>query len=347
MTQTKQEISKRKQDHLEICLSEDVDYRKTNGFERYDFPHFATTEVVYNEIDISTTFFKRKIDYPFLISSMTGGTGKAKDINYRLALAAKELNIPIGVGSQRLTLEDDKFKDSFDVLKKFSDSIPVLSNIGAAQVAKLKKLDSIKKITDQINASALIIHLNPLQEIIQKNGEPDFSGLIKNIKRIVKKIGIPVIAKEVGAGISAKAAEYLLEAGVKGIDVAGAGGTSWSAVELLRNKRSNDSIFWNWGLPTSYCIRTVNELRKKYNFVLISSGGINSADEIAKSVALGADLTASAKKVLIILNEGGVEGLIEYVKAMFEDVKKIMYLTGCESLKKLKKLILIRKEELF
>lgn len=201
-------------------------------------------------------------------------------------------------------------------------------------------------MTDLIEADAMVIHVNPLQELIQREGETDFSNLHKQIEKICTKINIPIIVKEVGSGISKKAAKKLIELGVRGIDVAGAGGTSWAAVELIRNNESS-AFFREWGIPTSYCIRTCAELKRDYNFTLISSGGIENGIDIAKSLCLGADLTASARFILKKILEIGIDGVIDFVNLWFEDVKKIMYLTGSKNLKELKKQNLIRKTDLY
>ena len=171
--------------------------------------------------------------------------------------------------------------------------------------------------------------------------------MLKSIGKITNQLNIPVIVKEVGSGISASAARQLLDVGVKGIDVAGAGGTSWSAVELVRNNNKADNYFWNWGLPTSYCVRTVAELKTGYDFTLISSGGLKNYDDIAKSIALGADLTASANIILKKLNSSGTDGVIEFITNLFEEVKKIMYLTGCINLKSLQNSKLLNKKDLY
>lgn len=344
----KSQTSKRKKDHIELCLTDDVKFNyRTNGFENYDFEHFAPTEVQINEIDLSTNFFRKKISYPFLISCMTGGTGEAAKINEKLAAAAQHLNIPIGVGSQRQSLENLRHIESYKVIRKSAGNVPVIGNLGAAQVAKSKNIvNEVKYLADLIEADAFAIHLNPLQELIQPEGQTDFKGLLKNIGKLSTKLNIPIIAKEVGSGISESAAGVLLEAGVKGIDVAGAGGTSWAAVELIRSKKE-DPYFREWGLPTSYCLRTVNQLRNKYSFMLISSGGINLPEEIAKSLLLGADITASARKILQVVNSKGESGVINLINDWFDVVKKIMYLTGSQDIKSFKKKNLIRKSELY
>ena len=334
----KSKIVQRKKDHIRLCLTDEVKCEtKTNGLEKYDFEHFAITEVEFDKIDLSAKFLGKNINYPFLISCMTGGTKEAERINEKLAVAAKELNIPIGIGSQRQALEDKKYHSTYRVVRKNAGSIPVLGNIGAAQVVKSKNIIShIKLLIDLVEADAMVIHVNPLQELLQLEGEPDFKGLLKSIELITRKIKTPIVVKEVGSGISKRAAKLLLNAGVKGIDVAGAGGTSWAAVELLR-RNETDNYFKEWGLPTSYCIRKVQELKKDFDFTLIASGGIMNGADIAKSIALGADLAASARPILQTVMKNDVEGVVKLVDTWFETVRKIMFLTGCSRLKDLKK----------
>ena len=347
MSKSISETSKRKKEHIELCLTDDVAFKsKTNGFDKYDFIHNAITEVDISEISFQTKLFFRKINFPFLISCMTGGTAEAEKINQRLALIAEELKIPIGVGSQRQALENKEYYNSYKVIRKTAKSVPVLGNIGAAQLVQSKNLKDILTLIEMLEADAFVVHLNPLQELLQENGEPCFFGLLKKIEMLVKKVNVPIITKEVGSGISFEVAKKLLNIGVKGIDVAGAGGTSWAGVELLRNK-SNQKEFWDWGLPTSYCIKEIYPLKKKYNFTLIGSGGINSADDIAKAFALGADLIASARIILQTLMNDGEDAVIKLIVNWFEYLKKIMYLTGSQNIDQLKNDKLIKKEFLF
>jgi isopentenyl-diphosphate delta-isomerase len=340
--------SKRKKEHLELSLSADVAFKnKSNGFEYYEFIHDATTEVELDKIYFETIFFKKKINYPFIISCMTGGTEEAENINAQLAIAAEELKIPIGVGSQRQAIENKNFRNTYDIIRKNAKTVPVLGNLGAAELVKLKSFTSVKLMVDLIQADAFVIHLNPLQELIQPEGTPCFSGLLKSLKRLVKEIEIPVIVKEIGSGISGKASKALLETGVKGIDVAGAGGTSWAAIEMLRNKSMTNDYFWDWGLPTSFCLKENLKLKKKYKFLLIGSGGINSAIDAAKAFALGADYVASARTILKELNSTGSEGVTNLITNWFEIIKKIMFLTGSKSLKDLRKNKLFRRELIY
>ena len=349
------QTSKRKKEHLELSLKGNVSFKeKTTGFEYYDFIHDAITEVEIDKINLNTKFFTKKVNYPFIISCMTGGTEQSENINAQLAIAAEELKIPIGVGSQRQAIENNKFRNTYKIIRQNAKSVPVLGNLGASELIKLKSFDAVKMLINLVQADAFVIHCNPLQELLQPEGTPEFKGLLKKLKKLIKAIGVPVIIKEVGCGISNTAAKKLLEVGVKGIDVAGAGGTSWAGIEMLRNKKTNrkdllddNEYFWDWGLPTSYCLRENFNLKRKYKFVLIGSGGINSAPDAAKALALGADFVASARIILKELDADGIEGVKNLITGWFETIKKIMFLTGSETLKDLRKNKIIRKEILF
>ncbi|MBK6914419.1 MAG: type 2 isopentenyl-diphosphate Delta-isomerase [Ignavibacteriales bacterium] len=346
MSKSNNEISIRKKEHLELCLTDNVAFQsKTNGFERYDFIHNAISEVDISKISFHTNLFSKKIKFPFLISCMTGGTAEAENINLRLASIAYELKIPIGVGSQRQALEDKNYHDSYKIIRKTAKNIPVLGNIGVAQLVQSKKLTEILSLIDMLEADAFVVHLNPLQELLQKEGEPNFVGLLKKLEKLISKAKVPIIIKEVGSGISKDAAKKLLSIGISGIDVAGAGGTSWAGVEIIRSKSGND--FWDWGLPTSYCLREIYPLKKKYKFALIGSGGINSANDLAVAFALGADVAASARIILQTLMNDGEDAVQKKIVNWFDYVKKIMFLTGSKNLNELKKNKLIKKEELF
>ena len=337
----------RKKEHIDLCLTDQVSFRdKTSGFDHYDFEHYAITEVEKDKIDFTTMFLKKKINYPLLISSMTGGTAEAENINARLATIANELNIPLGVGSQRQALENKDYHHSYQVIRREAPSIPLLGNIGASQIVKMNNFDQVQYLIDLIEADGLVIHLNAAQELLQPNGEPDFSGLLKNLEKLVKKAKVPIIVKEVGAGISKKAAVKLLNVGIKGIDVAGAGGTSWTAVEILRSNEKTDNPFWDWGLPTSYCLKEVYKLKKEHKFILIGSGGINTPFDAAKAIALGADIAASARVFLQTLDKSGVSGVRDQIISWFEVIKKIMFLTGSNKINELRNKIIL-KEKLY
>ncbi|MHB1686017.1 MAG: type 2 isopentenyl-diphosphate Delta-isomerase [Ignavibacteriaceae bacterium] len=347
MTGVSNSTSQRKKEHLQLCLTGEVSFKeKRNGFDNYDFKHYAITEVDIRKISFKTIFFEKKINYPFLISCMTGGTEESENINAKLAIAANELNIPLGIGSQRQALESNSYHKSYKIIRKNAPRIPILGNIGASQLVLFKSFKPLQKLVDLVNADAMAIHLNSVQELMQNKGEPNFTGLLKSLEKLVRFLKVPVVVKEVGAGISKEAAKKLLEAGVKGIDVAGAGGTSWAGVEILRNKKE-ENYFWDWGLPTSYCIKNVAKLKNNFEFALIGSGGINNPQDMAKAYALGADITASARTILMQLDKHGVEGVTSLIKDWFETVRKILFLTGSPSILDLQKDKLIKKEKLY
>jgi len=342
------DIISRKKEHLELCKTDEVKFKeKTSGFEQFDFVHAALTEVKISKIDLSKKFFSKKVSYPFLISCMTGGTAEGENINLQLAEVAAELNIPLGLGSLRFALETNNYDDHFKQIRKAANGIPILGNIGGAQIIKMKSFKELFHLLDKVGSDVLVVHLNPLQELLQKNGEANFSGIRRSIEKLVKQSPTPIIVKEVGSGISKKSAQALLELGVIGIDVAGAGGTSWAGVELLRNKESNKNPFWDWGLPTSFCIKTAAELKKKNKFILIGSGGINSSFDAAKALALGADFTASARIILQTLVRDKQAGVISLITNWFEDVKRIMFLTDSQNLRSFGKEKLILKKDYF
>ena len=348
MSKTVTNTSRRKKEHIELCLTDKVAYKnKTNGFEHYEFVHDALTEVDISKISFKTEIFSKKVDYPFLISCMTGGTSEANNINKLLASVAENLKIALGVGSQRQALEDSKHHNSYNVIRKTAANIPVFGNIGAAQIVQSKDFSEIIFLIEMLEADAFVIHLNPLQELIQPEGEPHFTGLLKKIEQLVLKADVPLIVKEVGSGISKTAAVKLLEAGVKGIDVAGSGGTSWAGVEMLRNGEKSNTDFWDWGLPTSFCIKENYSLKSKYDFILFGSGGINTARDMAVAYALGADFTASARIILQKIMKNGENSVIKLILDWFEYLKRVMFLTGSSDLKQLKQNKLILKEKMF
>ncbi len=345
MSQSDSNTSQRKKEHIQLCLTDKVAFKeKSNGFENYDFVHSAITEVDLSKISFQQKIFGKKINYPFLISCMTGGTSEAENINSMLAEVAEDLKIPIGVGSQRQALENAYFHNSYKIIRKKAESVPVLGNIGAAQIIHLN-VKEIQNLVDMLEADAFVMHLNPLQELLQPEGEPYFVGLLKKVELLCNKLSVPLIVKEVGSGIDKLSAKKLLDCGIKGIDVAGAGGTSWAAVELIR-KKEFENPFWDWGLPTAYCIRTVNELKKNYKFLLIGSGGINNASDMTKAFALGSDLTASARIVLQKLMNEGQQSVKLMIESWFDFLKQVMFLTNSQKLSDLKKNKIQKKEVL-
>ena len=326
-------IQKRKKDHVELSAYGDVSYRKMTGFERYDFCHDALPEIDLESVSTHATLFGREFSFPLFISSMTGGYMEGGAVNALIAEFCEEQNLPFGVGSQRIMLENPEETDTFKIVRDKAPSAFIASNIGGAQLIGNLPDEKIRLLTETIQADAIIVHLNPLQELIQPEGDRNFRGIEDGIAHLVTNTDLPVLVKETGAGISAGVASRLLTIGVQAIDVAGAGGTSWSRVENLRkNPNAEFNMFDNWGIPTVDCILQIRKLRKKFHFGLIASGGIRTPADIAKAIALGADFTATAKPVIEALKSGGKEKLTHMFNSWKKETTLILTLLGCRSL---------------
>jgi len=319
----------RKADHLRICLEEDVQcHQITNGLERYRFIHCCLPELDLKDIDLTTHFLGKTLGAPLLISSMTGGTEQAKTINYRLAEVAQTYKLAMGVGSQRIAVEKPEVADTFKV-RSLAPDILLLANLGAIQLNYTYGLDECLRAVDLLEADALILHLNPLQECIQPRGDTNFKGLLDKIDKLCSKISVPVIAKEVGNGISAAMTQKLFEAGVSAIDVAGAGGTSWAKVESERAEnplqRELGKTFADWGIPTAECLV---EIHKLYPTIpLIASGGLRNGMDAAKAIALGADLAGLALPFLQAASRS-TQSLQEIVKLLIAELTTVLFCTG-------------------
>lgn len=334
----------RKQSHVELVVSRQVSHRTVSaGFDNLRLIHNALPEISLNSIDTSTEFLGKHLDVPILISSMTGGYEDAERINGAFSVLSAKYGTAMAVGSQRQALENKRFHHSFKIARKENPAGLIFSNIGAAEVAGLsreKKIGKIKMLIDLIEADALIIHLNPLQELLQPEGTTDFRGVLKGIEQCVRTLGVPIIAKEVGAGISNTIAKRLLEAGVLVIDVAGAGGTSWAGVEILRQKKKDRrrlEPFWDWGIPTVDALLQVRELRETMTFGMIASGGIRNGVDIAKSIALGADLAGIAKPLITAFMNEGEKELHRKMEDSIIQLRYTMFLTGSQNLASLAK----------
>jgi isopentenyl-diphosphate Delta-isomerase len=288
-------ISARKDDHIRINLEQDVRSSLTSGLEKYHFVHEALPEIDLTEVDTTAYLFGKKLRSPILISSMTGGTKDAGKINMRLAKAAQEAGIAMGVGSQRAALEDSRVASSFKV-RKVAPDILLFANLGAVQLNYGYDVSHCQRAVEMIEADALYLHLNPLQEAVQHGGDTHWKGLAQKIERVCKTVGVPVVAKEVGWGISERTAKILADCGVSAIDVAGAGGTSWSQVEMHRAQdeltRKLAGSFVGWGISTAESIISVRRVLP--TMPIIASGGLKDGLDIAKCIALGATLGGMA-----------------------------------------------------
>lgn len=331
------ETQTRKADHLRICLDENVQCRQvTNGLERYRFTHCCLPEIDRSDINLTTSFLGKPLNAPLLISSMTGGTELAKTINQRLAAVAQQYRLAMGVGSQRVAVEDPTVATTFAV-RSIAPDIPLFANLGAVQLNYRYGLDECRRVVESLEADALILHLNPLQEGVQTSGDTNFRGLLEKIAVLCKTLSVPVIAKEVGNGISAAMATKLIEAGVAAIDVAGTGGTSWALVESERatdaRQRRLGKTFADWGLPTAECITEVRAIAPQ--IPLIASGGLRDGLEAAKAIALGADLAGMALPFLQAAYESE-EALYELVDILLAELTTAMFCTGCKRLGELR-----------
>jgi isopentenyl-diphosphate delta-isomerase len=325
------EIAKRKDEHLKINIDRDVSSAITTGFEQYAFVHEALPDIALADVSTRTQFLGKIVKIPLLISSMTGGTPKGELVNQRLAEAANTCGIAMGVGSQRVDIENWGPGKRLSIRDSAPD-IPLYANLGAIQLNYGFSVEECKKAVDMIEADALILHLNPLQEALQPEGQTNFAGLSNEIEAVCRHIAVPVIVKEVGWGISVNTARRLVEMGVSAIDVAGAGGTSWSEVE--KHRATNDSqmriasLFRDWGIPTA---ETVKEIRSALpDLPLVGSGGISNGVEIAKAIALGANLAGIARPFLIAANES-TEAVVKKIRAIQHELSVTMFSLGAST----------------
>lgn len=329
-------IKQRKKDHVELTTSGEVNYQMPTGFEQYQFAHNALPEVDLEDVSTEATFLGRTFSFPLFISSMTGGYTDAGAVNAIIAGFCEEYNLPFGVGSQRIMLENPKEVSSFAIVREKAPSAFIASNIGGAQLVGGLSEGNLNVLIDSIEADAVIVHLNPLQELIQPEGDRAFKGIEDGIEQLCSDSPVPVLVKETGAGISGPVARRLLDAGVDVIDVAGAGGTSWAKVENERTSNKNpDHNFDNWGLPTLDCVLQVQELKKEYDFDLIASGGIRSSHDIAKALCLGSDFAAAAQPVIKAVVDNGREGLEVLYQKWKKQLLTILTLLGCEQVSEL------------
>ena len=329
-------IDQRKADHIKINLEQDVRSALTTGLENYHFTHEALPELDLNRIDPSLSLFGKKLNAPILISSMTGGTAEAETINLRLAEAAQEMKIAMGVGSQRAAIEHPEQAKTFQV-RRVAPDILLFANLGAVQLNYGYTIDHCRRAVDMIQADALILHLNPLQEAVQDAGDTNFEGLARRIEEVCKQIEVPVIAKEVGWGISERTAKLLTDCGVSAIDVAGAGGTSWSQVEMHRAPdeftRQLAATFVGWGIPTADSILNVKKATP--DMTIFASGGIKDGLDIAKCIALGATLGGMAGQFLKAAAVS-TEKAVEMMKLTKRQIEVTMFTCGIKEISELK-----------
>lgn len=335
----------RKDDHIRIALKEDVTFTTTTtGLEHYRFVHQALPGLNLDAVDPSTTFLEHRLSLPLLISSMTGGTARAGQINEILAEAAQEAGIGMGLGSTRAVLERPEAAWTFQV-RKYAPDILLFANLGAVQLNYGYGLDDCRRLVDLAEANALCLHLNPLQEALQPEGDTRFDGLLRGIEAVCRGLCVPVVVKEVGWGLSRHVARQLIDAGVAALDVAGAGGTSWSQVEYYRQEneagREIAASFREWGIPTATSLRIVREADAV--IPLVASGGLKTGIDIAKCIALGADVASLAGVMLRAAAESR-EALRERIQILRQQLAIAMFATGSARLSDLRTAELISAE---
>jgi isopentenyl-diphosphate delta-isomerase len=327
-SQTAGEIGRRKEQHIELALDDEVQFQRLTGLERFEFVHQALPELSLSELETATSFLGRSLVAPILVSGMTGGTERAAEINRRVAEAVRTLGLGMGVGSQRIAVERPELTDTFQV-RSVAPDILLIANLGAVQLNYGFGVDECRRLIEAIGADALALHLNPLQESIQPGGNTDFRGLLEKIERLCSALAVPVIVKEVGCGISGETARRLVDGGVTAIDVGGAGGTCWTEIEARRSEspttRAVAATFREWGIPTAECIRSVRAVCP--HVPLIASGGLRTGLDVAKSLALGADVAALASPVLkaAVVSSAAVH---ELLSRLMHELKLAMFCTG-------------------
>lgn len=331
----------RKLDHLRIVLGEDVSAKGvTSGWARYRFKHRAIPELDLHEIDTGITLFGKQLRAPLLISSMTGGASEAERINLVLAEAAEMAGVALGVGSQRAALVNQDLARTYQV-RKVAPTAVLLANLGAVQLNYGFGVAECRRAVEMIEADALILHFNALQEAVQPEGNTNFKGLLAKIEAVCRELEVPVIAKEVGNGIGAEDARRLVEAGVAAIDVAGAGGTSWSEVERFRHTQQRGqgiaATFAGWGIPTTEALQEVRAALPK--ITLIGSGGVRTGLDVAKAIALGADIVGSAAPHLFRTTEDrGVDAVVEGLSTLLEELRITMFCVGAGDIAALRRI---------
>jgi isopentenyl-diphosphate delta-isomerase len=334
--------SSRKADHIRINVEQDVRSGLTTGLEKYRFVHQALPELDLEDINLDLTLFGKAISAPLFISSMTGGTKEGKSINYNLARAAQDTCIPMGVGSQRAALEDPALAETFQV-RKIAPDILLFANLGAVQLNYNLTVEDCYRVIEMIDADGLILHLNPLQEAVMPEGNTRFAGLLSKIEAVCRAVEVPVIVKEVGWGLSDQTAVKLRDAGVSAIDVAGAGGTSWTEVEMHRAETEDQQIiassFVNWGIPTAETLQLVKSAVP--DLPILASGGLRNGVEITKCLALGAVMGGMAGPFLKAAVESSEE-VVRVINRLKHEIRISMFGAGAKDLEALSRVQLTK-----
>lgn len=333
----------RKNQHLRIALRNNVEYGSCYSFQSVLLEHCALPELSLSEIDASVEFLGKAISMPLIISSLTGGTPSTFSILSTLAEAAEEKGLALGVGSQRIALENPK-KSRYLRIRDRAPHIPLLANMGAVQLNYGLTIEHCQRAVDMIEADALILHLNPMHECLQNEGNTDFRSLLAKIEAAVKALSVPVIIKEVGFGISVRVARQLADVGVAAIDIGGAGGTSWALIEsarvLSKEQKKLAKAFKGWGIPTAWQLQEFKKCRQSFVTPLIAGGGVRSGIDIAKAIALGASITSMGLPFLRASAKGS-EFLGKFIDRLKMELVIAMFNTGSKNIRDLSTVKLI------
>lgn len=333
-----QKTEKRKAEHIKICLEQKAQAKQvTAGFEDVTLVHKALPEVNRKEINLSTSFLGKKLNAPLIVGAMTGGTEEAITINSAIAESVEKLGLGMGLGSQRAAIEDQKLERTYSIARKKAPNAFLIANIGGVQLVHGYGVKEVRKVAEMIDADAVAIHLNALQEAMQPEGQTDFKFVISKIIEVAGALDKPVIVKETGAGISAEDAQALEDSGVKAIDVGGVGGTSFAAVEYYRANTTMGIAFWDWGIPT---VASIVEVVKTAKLPVIASGGIRSGIDVVKALSLGSTLASISQPVL----EEAVKGSSETEKLLtgyINELRNAMFLVGAQNIADLGKVPLV------
>jgi isopentenyl-diphosphate delta-isomerase len=328
----------RKAEHIQLALEGRMQVGG-NHFESLAFEHNALPEIDLADVSIGTDFLGKSLAAPLLISCMTGGTGEAETINRNLAHAAERCQIALGLGSQRKALEDPRTVRSF-AMREHARTVPLLANLGAVQLNYGYGIEECRKVVEMIDADALVFHLNPLQEAIQPEGDVNFRSLLPKIAEVTAALEVPVIAKEIGCGISADVARRLARVGVRIIDTAGVGGTSWARIEAARaNDADLGELFADWGIPTPAAIR---QLRDVPEVQIVASGGVRNGVDAAKALAMGADLVGMAYPFLEPATRSA-DAVQAKIERTVQELRICMFCLGCKTFEELRRVPLVER----
>jgi len=331
--------SSRKDEHIKICLKKDVQFdNRSNGFRYLDLHPSLIIDIHPDEIDLSSEFLGKKVDSPILISGMTGGSSLGKKYNDLFAEACNEFNIGMGVGSQRAAIENPSLSETFEI-RKIAPEIPLLANLGIAQFLKGYGIKEIETAVEMIKADALAIHINPLQEFLQREGDKNLVNIIPKLSELTSKTPTPIVLKGVGTGISMDDARDMSKLDIYAIDVAGVGGTNWSKIESYRNPdlENLSPELINWGTNTALSINNAEIGTKSTEIKIIASGGIWSGTDAVKSFLVGADYVSLALPILKAAAKGGIEELRSFLTSYIFEMRTVMSMIGAKSVKELKK----------